>query len=68
MSDPQSTSPQPTPSASGLVGGFVKRELPYGIMIVLAVVGVAYTNLVPGVSLLYWQILAGVYGLLCVLI
>jgi hypothetical protein len=68
VSDPESTSPRPTHSVSGLFGGFLKRELPYVLMIALAVVGVAYTNLVPGVSLLYWQILAGVYGLLCVLI
>jgi len=68
VSDPESTFPQPTPSVSGLFAGFLKRELPYVIMVALAVVGVAYTNLVPGVSLLYWQILAGVYALLCVLI
>jgi hypothetical protein len=64
----ESTASQPTPSVSGLFAGFLMRELPYVVMIVLAVVGVAYTNLVPGVSLLYWQILAGVYGLICVLI
>jgi hypothetical protein len=48
--------------------GFVRRELPYVVMIVLAVVGVAYTSLLPNVSLVYWQILAIIYCLICIFV
>ncbi len=68
MSGPETPPARSDSSESGFFAGFVRRELPYAVMIVLAVVGVAYTNLVPSVSRLYWQILAVVFGLICILV
>ncbi|PZA13319.1 hypothetical protein DNX69_02810 [Rhodopseudomonas palustris] len=48
---------------SGL-GGFMLREWPYLLMLLLAVVGVAYTSFVQ--DSLYWVILTPLIGLICI--
>ncbi len=52
-------------------GGFFRRyildEIVYLILIVLAVIGVAYTDVVPAKSAWYWETMAPVFGLFCVI-
>jgi hypothetical protein len=67
MSVAKTTSPQAELAQPGLVANFLYRELPYIVMLVLALVGIAYTDLVPRVSVWYWQLLAAVFGLICIL-
>jgi hypothetical protein len=55
------------PAKAGMVGNFVARELPYVVMLVLALVGIAYTDLLPMRSEWYWQILAVVFGIICII-
>jgi hypothetical protein len=45
-----------------------QRELPYLVMLVLAIGGVAYTNLSPRPTVDYWQILVPIYAAICVFI
>jgi hypothetical protein len=44
----------------------VLTQTPYLIMLMLALAGVAYTSLAPWPTALYWQILAPVFGVICV--
>jgi hypothetical protein len=48
------------------VTGFVSQEWPYLLMIVLSIVGVAVSAIATESSLLYWQVLAPVFGLICI--
>lgn len=67
MSDAKLIPPLTVPSPRAVVSAFLMRELPYILMLVLALVGIAYTDLLPRVSLWYWQMLAVVFGLICIL-
>ncbi|MFZ5739406.1 MAG: hypothetical protein ACOY6K_21270 [Pseudomonadota bacterium] len=62
MTDMHSDAPH-TKWHSGL-GGFMLREWPYLLMLLLAVVGVAYTSFVQ--DSLYWVILTPLIGLICI--
>jgi hypothetical protein len=48
------------------VTGFVSQEWPYLLMIVLSIVGVAVSAVATESSLLFWQVLAPVFGLICI--
>lgn len=54
------------PSIGQTLVAFLRREWPYVLMIVLSMVGVAYTSLLPEASFRYWQILAPIFGVICV--
>ena len=45
---------------------FVARELPYILLLVLAVVGIAYTSVSPDSSAAYWKVLAPVFAIVCI--
>ncbi|MCD0419226.1 hypothetical protein LOC51_18600 [Rubrivivax sp. JA1024] len=62
MTDLQSDTPR-AKWHSGL-GGFLLRDWPYLLMLLLAVVGVAYTSFVQ--DSLYWVILTPLIGLICI--
>jgi hypothetical protein len=47
--------------------GLLRAELPYAIMLAGAFVGVALNNFSGGPSLLYWQLLAPAYAMVCIL-
>ncbi len=55
----------PPPHSDALVA-FAKREWPYLVMIVLSMAGVAYTTLFPQTSHPFWEILAPIFGLICI--
>jgi hypothetical protein len=64
MSEAQSpTQPQ---AAQQPRPGFRVRELPYVLLLVLAVTGIAYTSLSPDASVAYWKILAPVFAIVCI--
>jgi hypothetical protein len=56
---PQATQQQPKP-------GFFLRELPYVILLALAVIGIACTSVSPDASLGYWKVLAPVFAIVCI--
>jgi len=45
---------------------FILRELPYVLLLVLAVTGIAYTSLSPDASVAYWRVLAPVFAVVCI--
>ena len=59
---PEATNP---PAASGGVS-FLYRQLPYLIVLVLAIVGVAYTNMSHEPLVGYWEFLTLAMGAVCV--
>jgi len=62
VSETQSTSAaQPAQRRS-----FVAREFPYILLLVLAVVGIAYTSVSPDSSAAYWKVLAPVFAVVCI--
>jgi hypothetical protein len=67
MSEAKLVSPAPPLERPGVVGSLLHREMPYVVMLVLALVGIAYADLLPAKSLWYWQLLAILYGLIAVL-
>ncbi len=54
------------PSHRGALLAFARREWPYLVMIVLSMAGVAYTTLVPQSSHPFWEILAPIFGIICI--
>jgi hypothetical protein len=46
--------------------GLLRAELPYVIMLLGAFIGVALNNFSGGPTILYWQLLAPAYGLICI--
>jgi hypothetical protein len=56
---PQAAQPQPR-------RGFLARELPYIILLALAVIGIACTSVSPDASVAYWKVLAPVFALVCI--
>jgi hypothetical protein len=67
MSDTKSINHETVPSPRSLFSTFLAKELPYIVMLALALVGIAYTDLLPGVSMWYWQVLAVVFGVICIM-
>jgi hypothetical protein len=53
-------------SETAATPGVLRAELPYALMLVGAFVGVALNNFSTGPILLYWQILAPAYALICI--
>src|SRR5262245_37067861 len=47
-------------------GGFVRRQLPYLVVLALAICGVAYTNISHQPLVGYWEFLALAVGVVCV--
>lgn len=47
--------------------GLLRAELPYALMLLGAFIGVALNNFSGGPTLLYWQLLAPAYALVCIL-
>ena len=46
--------------------GFWLRELPYGVVLILTLIGVAYTSFSKHPIISYWEFLAPVVGVICV--
>src|SRR5262245_66466142 len=46
-------------------GGFVRRQLPYLVVLALAICGVAYTNISHQPLVGYWEFLALAVGVVC---
>jgi hypothetical protein len=66
MSETDSAHHEIGPGESPRKVGFVKRELPYVAVLVLAIFGVAYTNIAHQPLTGYWEFLAVVMAALCV--
>jgi hypothetical protein len=56
----------PPPAASPKRHGFWLRELPFTVVLILTIAGVAYTTFAKQPIAGYWEILAPIIGLLCV--
>ena len=70
MSNPTST-PNNAPSDSGGFKrlwhpGFWLSQLPYGLVLLLTLLGVAYTSLRKHPIVAYWEFLALVVGVVCI--
>jgi hypothetical protein len=65
MNDPLSPISEPNTWQFNL-RSLLKREWPYLLMLVLAVVGVAYTSISRAPMALYWILLAPLMGIICV--
>jgi hypothetical protein len=65
MSNPE-LSPQVSASGPGFLQQFIANQIPYILMLVLAVVGIGYTDIFPRSSSWYWEVLAPVYGIICI--
>jgi len=65
MSHPESV-PSVPPTHHKPHVSFWLRELPFSLLLVLTVIGVAYTSFSKQPIILYWEILAPLIGLLCV--
>jgi hypothetical protein len=64
MSEAQT--PAQPPAALQPRPGFFVRELPYVLLLVLAVTGIAYTSLSVDASVAYWKVLAPVFAVVCI--
>ncbi len=58
--------PQPTPSSKPQRVSFWLRELPFSLVLVLTILGVAYTSFSKQPIIGYWEVLAPIIGLVCV--
>lgn len=68
MADPNPTSSAAPPTAErGFFKNFFIKQAPYVILLVLALVGVAVTDLSPARSLPYWQAVVPIFGLICII-
>jgi hypothetical protein len=68
MADPNPTSSATPPIAErGFFKDFFIKHAPYVILLVLALAGVAVTDLSPPRSLPYWQAVVPVFGLICII-
>jgi hypothetical protein len=65
MNDPPSAVSEPSAWPFNL-RSLLKREWPYLLMLVLAVVGVAYTSISRAPMALYWILLAPLMGIICI--
>ncbi|HTS52800.1 MAG TPA: hypothetical protein VMH26_05965 [Burkholderiales bacterium] len=64
MSETQSTAQPQTAQQQG--PGFFVRELPYMILLALAVIGIVSTSVSPDASVVYWKVLAPVFAIVCI--
>jgi len=60
------SSPQASPVRQPPRPGFLVRELPYIILLGLAVIGIACTSVSPDASVGYWKVLAPVFAIVCI--
>src|SRR5512147_1255594 len=67
MSDLDVPSAQSAPNDSTRRGSFLRSQLPFLAILALAIVGVAYTNISHRPLVGYWEFLAVMTGLACVL-
>ena len=67
MSESQTTEPEADLADDSRKVGFLRRTLPFVALLVLAIVGVAYTNISQQPLAGYWEFLALVTGIVCVL-
>ena len=67
MSEFQTTEPEADLADDSRKIGFLRRTLPFVALLVLAIVGVAYTNISQQPLAGYWEFLALVTGIVCVL-
>jgi hypothetical protein len=65
VTDQQQNSPAPEASIAD-VRSFAKREWPYLAILVLALLGVAYTTVAGQPIMIYWLLLAPFIGIVCV--
>ncbi len=62
---PSGEAPQPQ---KGFLVRFFRQEFYYILLIILALIGVAYTDLSPKGSIWYWQLLTLIYGAMSILV
>ena len=67
MSESQTTEPEADLADDSRKVGFLRRTLPFVALLVLAIVGVAYTNISQQPLAGYWEFLALATGIVCVL-
>jgi len=67
MSEFQTTEPEADLADDSRKIGFLRRTLPFVALLVLAIVGVAYTNISQQPLAGYWEFLALATGIVCVL-
>src|SRR5271167_101521 len=65
--NPASGPAPPTASGGRLGAGAWLAELPYAAMLLGAFIGLALESATGRPAVLYWQILAPIYGLICIL-
>lgn len=65
LSAPQSDAPSPTPR-SPLRFAVLARELPFLVMLLLGLAGIAYTTFAQETSAVYWEILVPIFAALCI--
>jgi hypothetical protein len=66
MNQTQSSTESPAAPQEHRAGFFV-RELPYVILLALAVIGIGFTSVSPDASLGYWKILAPLFAVVCII-
>jgi hypothetical protein len=64
--NPTPSPAQPPAAQEQPRSGFFVRELPYIILLALAVIGIACTSVSPDASVSYWKVLAPVFALVCI--
>jgi hypothetical protein len=64
--DSREARPGDPQAADGPHVSFWIRELPFSLVLILTLLGVAYTSLLKQPVMLYWELLAPVIGLVCV--
>jgi len=66
MTEPKLTQDEVDPSRHPSSASFLRTKLPYIVVLVLAIVGVAYTNVSNQPVVVYWEFLALATGVVCV--
>jgi hypothetical protein len=66
MSGSETTQVAADPVDNSRKAGFLRRKLPFVVLLVLAIVGVAYTNISQQPLVGYWEFLALATGVVCV--
>jgi hypothetical protein len=66
MSEPSTTQVATDPADDSRRAGFLQRKVPFVVLLVLAIVGVAYTNISQQPLVGYWEFLALATGVVCV--
>jgi hypothetical protein len=66
MSEYQTTQVAADPVDDSRKTGFLQRKVPFMVLLVLAIVGVAYTNISQQPLVGYWEFLALATGVVCV--